>query len=362
MKKKHIITISIFLVIAVALITSWPKNKAQIEMVSVQKGVFSKSIVTTGVVDVPESEKVKVPYTGIVSEVFVQAGSVVKQGDALFSMSTKTLEEELLQAKLDYEMLKNADVAASGKQSTDSLNEYLAMAQLYGVDYNIYNELIRQRINQGQAVSAEANNTLLQLANQKVGAIEEKLEQATVKAKSGGRVDVLQIASGQVAQGDNDALHIKNSGRYVIKANVNERDMQYIQAGQQVSITSSTAEGEEWQGSVIFKDARVSRGITDEATGRVDILPVDFTGMLGASTKLSIEYFRKEDALQLPMECLIEQDEESYVIVEQNGIACLKRVEIGQTDGYSMEVIAGLSEGDMVVKYPQHIKEGEALN
>ena len=78
-----------------------------VEVVSVEKKILSPTLELYGRVESPELLRAAAPGAGIVSEVLVQSGSIVKPGDMLVKLDSRDFETTLVRAESDIKDIKN---------------------------------------------------------------------------------------------------------------------------------------------------------------------------------------------------------------------------------------------------------------
>jgi len=72
----------------------------------------------------------------------------------------------------------------------------------------------------------------------------------------------------------------------------------------------------------------------------------------GYAVEAQIVTWSGQNVLKVPSSALFREGSEWAVFLASNGVADLRKVEIGHDNGQEAEIVAGLSEGDMVVLYP----------
>jgi HlyD family secretion protein len=78
--------------------------------------------------------------------------------------------------------------------------------------------------------------------------------------------------------------------------------------------------------------------------------------------EVGIVVWEEEAVLKVPASALFRIEDSWAVYAEANGVAKLREVEIGESNGFEAQVLGGLKEGDRVVMHPNdRIEEGVAL-
>lgn len=100
---------------------------------------------------------------------------------------------------------------------------------------------------------------------------------------------------------------------------------------------------------------------SSNVAAEVTITNPDEKLVLGFDAKVSILVGEKKNALTIPVEALIIDEEKTYVYVIEDGKAKRKEIEVGISSEMYYEVIKGLTEGDSVILNSSKIYEGEKV-
>jgi len=132
-----------------------------------------------------------------------------------------------------------------------------------------------------------------------------------------------------------------------VQAMVDERETGKLRIGQAVRITFRAHHSHLFPGRLV-RLAREADRVTEEreADVAVDQLPPDW--FLGAKADVLIETARKADALQIPKSALVNRG----VFLIAGGRAVWRRVQLGLIGRDSVEVVAGLTDNDLVIAQP----------
>jgi HlyD family secretion protein len=94
----------------------------------------------------------------------------------------------------------------------------------------------------------------------------------------------------------------------------------------------------------------------------IDIIePVEQRPRLGDGFALDVEVvvWRRDQALVLPLSALFRDEQGWSCYVVEGGIATARRLEIGERNDFEVEVLTGVSEGDVVILHPgDRVREG----
>ena len=150
---------------------------------------------------------------------------------------------------------------------------------------------------------------------------------------------------------DTTAFTISGNEKVILSVNVDELDINSVSEGQEAKITFDAIEDETFTGTVtnIDQEASASNGVAKYA---VDITLEKAEQMkVGMNASATIVIEEKKDVLTIPVNALQERGKEVFVYTSQDENGNLtgeKTVTTGLSDGETVEIKEGLSEGDTV--------------
>ncbi len=152
---------------------------------------------------------------------------------------------------------------------------------------------------------------------------------------------------------DSDAFKIQVGGATILAISVDELDIGKVQLGQKANIEFTAYGDEKFTGTVtrIAKAGKDSNGISAYAV-EITLEPDDrlLVGMNGTTT---IEVFRVENVITVPMDAIFEDAEGMYVYtLDAAGAKVRTPIKTGLSDAENAEVLSGLKEGDVVSYTP----------
>jgi membrane fusion protein (multidrug efflux system) len=260
--------------------------------------------------------------TGRVSEVKVEAGSLVRKGDPLV-----LLDDEI--AASDYRR-------ASAK--LEELQRLLGEAEILGQSKVVSRTQV-------ESVRAEARQ-----ADAEEDATRARLEDHTIRAPFGGSVAERLVQVGEAVNVNQPVVRLVDTSRLRVVFYVNERDVASFPAGATVRLRLPAAPGQVYQVPVVHV-ARAS----DEATRlfRVEgeLANADLAlrgGLTGEATATVALY---ADQLFIPTACVRLEGAGAYVLRVREGEGGPEsvRIQVGEeVDGF-YPVLEGLAAGDRLL-------------
>jgi len=183
---------------------------------------------------------------------------------------------------------------------------------------------------------------------------EDVYKPTPIIAPADGKVIVRGVEPGQMVNSADTIFVI--SDRLIVRANVDEVDIGLVNLGQKAVITLDAYPDINVEGLVdhIAFESEVVNNVT---MYKVEILPLEVPEIFraGMSANVKIITQRKENVLTIPLDAVIEENGEKYVLVSKGeGEKPEKRkIETGIHDGTNIEVISGLTREEKVIMVVQ---------
>lgn len=303
----------------------------------------------TATLEADRQAEVVARTSGVLLRLHVEEGDIVRAGQTLAQLDAERARLELQRAEANLKRLEN-DFARSkelyaAKLTTTELNDKVKF------------ELDTQR----------AAFDLMKL----------ELSYTTIVAPIDGVISERMVKEGNLIQMHTALFRIDDFDPLLAVLNVPERELAILKPGLPVSMAVDALPGRKFEGKV----ARVSP-VVDKGTGtfRVTCEFHDETGALksGMFGRVDIVYDRREEALVVPREAVVEEDGEASVFVVINEIpkppapekgkeapkpdpkakpkpakkvdvAHVRKVATGYGSGDKVEIREGLKVGDRVI-------------
>lgn len=399
--KKLVIAIIFLLVIgagAYGFIKTRTGGGVPVTTVLVNQEPMVVKVFATGRVKALEEETLFAPFTGMVKELLVEAGEQVEEGQVLLRFDTDELsrkvreaearlkveeanlhkiqagprEEELDKARLRLEQaeagLANAkmrlerleslfDAGAAtaenlevAKQEVTNQEYALLIAQK---DYEILTGGEQPEVLEAMvAQKREAENALL--------ALKEQLEQGEVKSSMAGTVLEILVNPGQMITQGAPLMVVGDLNRLIVEVNIGEGDSRELALGQTVEISGTSFAGT--YAGTVSKIAPAGKIVSGSQPQTVIPVEIAIEGSPpikpGVSAEVNIITVEHPDALVLPYEAVIEDEEgQEWVFVVREGKVEKRQVILGVGNELYREVLSGLSAGEEVVINPPELED-----
>ena len=355
-----------------------------VEAVTAQRQPLEVTIVEEGQTRVQDRYVVSAPVNGYLRRIELQVGDRVEQGQLLTRL--EPLRSEVLDARSRAEAdarvaAANAALAAAQQQvAAAEADQVLAESELQRVKRLAEQQLVSEEVLQQAEATAQRTNAILRSARFGVDVARHELQAAkmrlTVSAASAAQgvtelVDISSPVSGAVLQRLRQSEGVVTSGQALLEigdpqalevvVEVQSFDAVRIQPGVAVRLTG-------WGGEPIDAQVRTVEpvGYTDvSALGveeqRVRVVldlmsPREQWALLGDGYRVDAHFilWRGDNVLVIPASSVFRENGQHAVFVIDGERVVQKDVVIGQSDGFLVEVVQGLDEGDQIVRHPDN--------
>ena len=356
------------------------KSTTQYQIGTVEKGMLIVSVTGSGTVSSANNTNITTQATGVVSKLYVKDGDKVKSGDKIMEIDLdldgKQTESQALSS---YQSAKNnVDSAKANMYSMQSSmftnwDTFMKIAQNGTYEYedgspnNINRSLPEFHIANDNWLAAEAKYKIQQnIVYQSQTALNSawsayQKSSSIVYAPISGTVSgfALQLgsvissnASSQNSNVSNTKIaNVKTDATPIVSINLTEIDVPKITIGDKATITLDAYPDKTFTGKVVSIDTvgSITSGVSTYPT--VIKLDTDTTTILpNMAVSASIITERKNDVLMVPSSSVQQnEDGSSYVQIMKNNLVSKVNIETGISSDSQMEIVSGLSEGDVVV-------------
>ncbi|MFC2104642.1 efflux RND transporter periplasmic adaptor subunit [Bacteroidota bacterium] len=311
--------------------------------------IVKKTVATGSVVPRKEIE-IKPQVSGIIEEIYIEPGNIVKNGDLIAKIriipnmiNLNNAEARLDQAKINYEDAKmvydrqkkifdeGVIPAAEFQQYEISLNR--AKSELNAAENNL--QLIKEGVTKD---SESSTNTLIR------STIEGMV--LDVPVEQGNSV----IESNTFNAGTTIAV-VADMGEMVFEGQVDETEVGKIRTGMNLVLTIGAIEETTFNAYLEYispKGVEENGAIQFEIKAAVK-LKDDYFIRAGYSANADIVLTRKDSVLAIKESLLLFEDDSVFVEIETEPQVYEKKViEVGLSDGINIEVLGGVTKEDKI--------------
>ncbi len=357
----------------------------QVRVVRAEKTVLARTVAVTGTLAADQEVTLALKVAGRVREIAVDLGSHVKRGQVLarleptdFDLRVRQSEAALQQARARLGMDAGSNPTAIVPEETALVRQAAAVLEQARLTRERMESLSKQGlISRSQLDDALANfhvaEARYQDAREEVRNRQAVLSQrqaeleiarkqqsdSILTSNMDGAVQERLISAGQFLPAGEAAFRIVSSDPLRLRLAVPEREAVGIRIGQQVSVKID-------EDATVYpgKVARVSPAISaDNRTLAVEAEIPNQNGQLrpGTFARAEIVVQAQDPAILVPASSITAFAGINKVILVANNITAEKRVRTGRRSGDSVEIVEGISAGDVVVITPGNLVGGESV-
>jgi len=280
--------------------------------------------------------KVSALVAGRVMSVTVAEGDAVREGQVVASIDRRPLEEQRRQAAAALEQA-NAQVE-NARLNLDR------MSQLFTRGIAAGKEVEDARTQMASATAAREQATAaLNTANLQI-------ERTDVRAPIAGHVVKRTVSVGEQVDGTaaQPIVEIANVERVELAANVPADYLSRVSVSQRAVILTAAVPGVELMGTVLAISPSVDVA-TNTALVRIRVANPKRQLKVGMFAEARLQLAEHSDVLVVPPQALVKNDEGVFVYVVNGDTAQRTPVMLGLETAAGVEIVSGVSEGQMVL-------------
>lgn len=321
-----------------------------ISVLAVQQANVPDLLDATGTVRAAQTSDLASQMMGTIVAVRVHEGDLVERGQVLALIDD-------LQPRAALDRANAADMAAqqqviagdSDLALTEStLKRYQNLYEKKSVSPQEFDEVkARQQAALAHRDMAKAGQAQAHAALAQARA---SLEYTRIRAPFDGIVTVRKADPGTLASPGMTIFTVEDLHRYRLEASVNENDLHYVRIGQQVSVAIDALDNVELKGKV----AQIAPAA--DAASRTFLVKIELppnarlrSGLFGR-----VQFLRgTRQALLIPRSAIVERGQlQGVFVLDRDRVASLRYITLGKPSGSSVEVLAGLQDGERVAVKP----------
>lgn len=259
---------------------------------NVVKGDYNEIVNVKGTIDTINSAEVYSKSANLIDKILVKEGDEVKEGEILAYLDDNKIHQ-YESAKVNYDEAKRSFEIAKKLYATGDISK-------------------------DNYMKAKA---VLDLAKVSLDSIEVE-DDLVVKAPIDGIVIKINAKIGMVAGGfiPVKLFQIEDLNKLQIKVDIKEKDLHKIKVGQTASITSDAMGERVFYGKVSYissmGEASGNNNTKKVIEAIIDIDEKEKNITAGVSVKADIIVKKYNDVLIIPIDCLVEEIDESYIYIK----------------------------------------------
>ena len=297
-----------------------------------KQGDVSSFYNTTAILEAPEEARVVTRLAGMITELKVEEGDSVAQGQIMAVIDAKRQEFSLahLQAEaqiIEQELQRLKQIENKQFVSADS------MAKL---EYKL--------------LSARAKRDEAQL----------QVTESKIRSPIKGVVAKRTVKAGNMAQEFDELFYVVNQEKLHAILHLPEAQLPFLRLGQTAKIYTSHQKNVALNANVFLISPIID---TQSGTFKVTLALPNHNAQLkaGMFARVEIRYDTHKNVITVPAQAIIDQDNQYSIYVVNNNKVQKKSVSIGYKEDNTIEIISGIELGDNVVTHGLHNLKDQSL-
>lgn len=293
----------------------------QVVGVEVQARPVTESLSLVGSITANEMVELKAETEGIVQEILFAEGKAVEKGQLLLRLDDTKLAASLAEAE-------------SGLR--------LSTANFERAKQLFKDTLISQQEYDQAAATFELNRATLELKKR-------QLKDTRIIAPFAGLTGARNVSPGQVINKETLLTTLVDLDPVKVEVNVPERYLQQLSLGQTLEFSVAAFPGRKFKGEVYFISPQINESLrTALIKARIPNADHKLRGGMFASLDLTLQV--RDSALVIPEPALMSNgDNFSVFVVDKDGKAQIRPVQVGIRLAGRAEVLKGLASGEVVI-------------
>jgi cobalt-zinc-cadmium efflux system membrane fusion protein len=321
------------------------KQAIEIEMVAASLMPLKSHLQAMGKVLAHPLRKAIVSYAfpARISQIHIRIGDWVKERQRLVTLQSEevgTAKSEFYKAQADHELAK-----------VNFEREKRLFDRGVGAKKNYLAAEAEYKVTQANLNAAHKKLHVLGFTEEQVNAISETHQInpiITLFAPIKGKVVENKAILGAMIDQETEILTIMDPTILCIDAEIYEKDIAKIRIGQEVEVSVPAYPGETFVGKIRYI-SDVLHEETRTITVRTEVENKGYKLKPGMFADIKIFLNHQSQALVVPEEALLDEQDEKIVFIKKEGKYLLQIVETGTREKGYVEILSGLQEGDIVV-------------
>jgi membrane fusion protein, multidrug efflux system len=305
-----------------------------VALAEVQTGRIDKSFTAQGNFEPIQSLQLMSETSGQIRQVRKRKGDRVRAGEVLIQVEANTMNADLATVQANYEKAKR-DL---GRYENLAAGEAITKRQL------------------------EEARVGVKTAEAQLVAARQRLNKTRITAPIPGEINEIYVEVGSYLSPGTKLYDIVNVDRLKLNVKVSESEVLLIRKGDKVNVKADVNTTETFPGTVTAIAAQADASLKYDVEIEVKN-PGQNSLRAGMYGTAAFEIAEQRDALLVPREAIVGSLQAPAVYVVENNIARLQQVKIGTVTQNQVEIVAGLTAKQKVVRSGQiNLQDGMKVN
>lgn len=301
------------------------------------RGELRQEVFGTGTLEAKVVVGLSAKMIGKVSEVLVDQGDTVTNGQALARLEAKDFDDAVraVEAALGQAQAELTKAQVDLKRDRDLVQENVIPKAEFDATETAH------RVCEARVKNAEAQ----------LGIARSRLADTQILSPVVGLVITRNLEVGSTVVPGAPIFRLVETNVLWVQAMIDEREAGKLNIGQSVRITFRAAPGQSFPGRLVRLTPEADR-VTEEREINVTVERLPPHWFIGAKADVYIETARKMDVMQIAVGAIIRRGDQAGVFVISGGRAHWQPVSLGLMGRDTVEVVSGIESQSVVVANP----------
>ena len=327
-----------------------PETMRNVPVLTVQRTNTPDLVEAVGTVHAAQTSNLAAQMMGNIVEIRVSEGDRVQRGQVLVviddAQPRAAVDRATAAVNAAQQQLAAADSDLGLTEST--LKRYQSLFDRKSVSPQEFDEVKSRQ----QAALARRDMALAEQSQAKAALAQAQttLDYTRIRAPFEGLVTGKKADTGSLASAGMPILTVEDVRLHRLEVNVNESDLRYVKIGQSVPVLIDALDSAELKGKVA-EIVPAADAATRSFLVKIN-LPADNRLRSGLFGRAAFSRGARPSLLILRTAVVDRGQLQGVFVLDQNKVANLRYVTLGKSSGSTVEVLAGLEDGDRLVAQP----------
>lgn len=323
------------------------KQEPRYHEIAPQVATIVKKTVANGTIEPRQEIDIKPVVSGVIRQLFVEAGQKVKEGDKL---ATIQIVPDMLSLNQAENRVNSAAIALANAQLNFDRNKPLADKGVIAASEMQTYDIALRNAKQEQAAAQDALQLVRDGISRSSGSASNTIVRSTI---TGMVLDVPVKVGSSVIERNNfnegtTIATVADMTDLIFKGNVDESEVGKVRLGMPVVITVGAIDSASWDAELEYiapKGMEVNGAIQFEIRAAVNVLEGQ-TLRAGYSANADIVLDRRDSVLSIPESVVTFSPRGDSAFVERRAQGQWEKVQVrtGLSDGVRIEVLGGIAD------------------
>lgn len=314
-----------------------PGQGVPVKVLRVGEEIGKGAVSGMGSISCPRTLELGFDDTGVVGQILVDEGDLVQEGDILAKLDSSVLEAE--------KGATEAKLLSAQAEMNFCQNELAKKESLFSKNAISDTELKKT------ALELEKAKASLEYTRAEIRTLETRIRRKILNAPISAIVSQRHVEVGSVIMpGSNKVVSLIQCRKAFAEIELGEKLFSTVKPGMSAKIWVDALGGRAFEGKLIRIAPQIDKKNRTFIL-KLEIDNADWTLRPGMFVRADISLSKGQEPVWIPQKALAgsSSTSPSFVFVVKDGVALKREVQVGAKSGNKVEILKGLTKGDLVV-------------